>query len=79
MEDRRCRDVISEGKNPRCWREVGALIMEKREREAHKGLHKKNTSSKTLTGKSRYGGETDYHTFFRVRNFRSLYRHQSPV
>lgn len=70
IEVKRCRDVIwgrnivnaTEGGEP--WSEGEAGQMTKRERKkgrgAHRGSHKENISSKTLTGKMR---GADYHEF----------------
>ena len=61
MEGKRCRDVIHG-----CCGGEGALIRERereRERAAHKGLQKKNTSLKPLTGKMR---RADYFEFLQA-------------
>ena len=58
MEDRRCRDVMWE-ESHKCCEGEGVLIIDRgegrgvNESTVHRGLHKKNTSSKLLTGKMR--------------------------
>lgn len=59
MEGRRCGDVIWGEKDHRCCGGEGALITESvqknrgRQTAVHRGLHKKSTSPKPVTGKTR--------------------------